>query len=93
MNFTAAEIQPFFSPNALSAGALYQNQGRVQAFEQNGDIISARVLGNESKPYRQSILVEREDGRLRVSRLWSKRLAFRSGRGTSEPFSGRTTPR
>ena len=67
VNFTEAEIRPFFTANALSAGALYCQQLRVQAFERNGDIISAKVQGNELKAYRQSILVEREGGRLRIS--------------------------
>src|SRR5580692_5514990 len=67
VNFTEAEIRPFFTANALSAGALYCHQSRVQAFERNGDIISAKVQGNEQKSYRQSVLVEREGGRLRIS--------------------------
>jgi superfamily II DNA or RNA helicase len=57
-------------PRALQAGTLYQRQGRVTevVVEENGRRITARVQGNETRPYRQTIAIEEKTpGRIVVS--------------------------
>jgi hypothetical protein len=56
-------------PRALQAGTLYQRQGRVTevVVREDGRLITARVQGNETRPYRQTIAIEEKLGRIVVS--------------------------
>jgi superfamily II DNA or RNA helicase len=58
MNYSENDIMRAVSANAFAAGKAYQRQGRVVAFQWDGDDdIVAQVQGSDRKPYRLSISI------------------------------------
>jgi superfamily II DNA or RNA helicase len=60
MSYTENDILLHVGPRALEAGRIYQKQRRVTDFENHGGgVMTARVQGNERRPYQQDITVTR----------------------------------
>ena len=59
MTYNENDILLHVGPRALEAGRVYQKQRRVLEFANGGDSISAKVQGNERRPYVQDISVAR----------------------------------
>lgn len=60
MTYTENDILLHVGPRALEAGRIYQKQRRVSDFENHGGgVMTARVQGNERRPYQQDISVTR----------------------------------
>ncbi len=60
MTYTENDILLHVGPRALEAGRIYQKQRRVTDFENHGGgVMTARVQGNERRPYHQDITVTR----------------------------------
>jgi superfamily II DNA or RNA helicase len=59
MNYDETDILLHVGARALEAGRVYQKQRRVLQYENGGDSITARVQGNERRPYAQDIDITR----------------------------------
>lgn len=78
MNYSENDIVRAVGANAFSAGKAYQRQGRVIAFQWDGDDgIMAQVHGSDRKPYRLSISIDtNRKGRVDIEGDCSCPVAF-----------------
>lgn len=64
MSYTESDVLRHVGPRALEAGRVYQRQRRVLEFDRTDAEISARVQGNERRPYLQNVALRpSDDGR------------------------------